>query len=158
MMHCNDQLYLPGDNGIGIVLIHGISSGCAQMIPLGKMLNDYGYSVHCVNIAGHGTYPQELLRTSFEAGKREFKEECGATADSYFSLGEVYPSPGYCGEIIHLYGAAGLHFGQQHLDEGEYLDVVRMPLDEAVRRVMTGEIKDAKTAIAILKLKERINP
>ena len=66
MMHCNDQLYLPGDNGIGIVLIHGISSGCAQMIPLGKMLNDYGYSVHCVNIAGHGTYPQELLRTSFE--------------------------------------------------------------------------------------------
>ena len=94
----------------------------------------------------------------FEAGKREFKEECGATADSYFSLGEVYPSPGYCGEIIHLYGAAGLRFGQQHLDEGEYLDVVRMPLDEAVRRVMTGEIKDAKTAIAILKLKERINP
>ena len=80
----------------------------------------------------------------FEAGKREFKEECGATADNYFSLGEVYPSPGYCGEIIHLYGAAGLHFGQQHLDEGEYLDVVRMPLDEAVRRVMTGEIKDAK--------------
>lgn len=68
----------------------------------------------------------------------------------------MYPSPGYCGEIIHLYGAAGLHFGQQHLDEGEYLDVVRMPLDEAVRRVMTGEIKDAKTAIAILKLKERI--
>ena len=66
MMHCNDQLYLPGDNGIGIVLIHGISSGCAQMIPLGKMLNDYLYSVHCVNIAGHGTYPQELLRTSFE--------------------------------------------------------------------------------------------
>lgn len=47
----------------------------------------------------------------FEAGKREFKEECGATADSYFSLGEVYPSPGYCGEIIHLYGAAGCTLG-----------------------------------------------
>ena len=38
MMHCNDQLYLPGDNGIGIVLIHGISSGWAKMIPLGKMI------------------------------------------------------------------------------------------------------------------------
>lgn len=36
------------------------------MVPLGKMLTDYGYSVHCVNIAGHGTYPQELLRTSYE--------------------------------------------------------------------------------------------
>ncbi len=66
MMHTNDQLLLYGDNGIGIVLIHGVTSGCAQMVPLGKMLNDYGYSVHCVNIAGHGTYPQELLRTSFE--------------------------------------------------------------------------------------------
>ena len=95
----------------------------------------------------------------FEAGKRELRKRNAALRrDSYFSLGEVYPSPGYCGEIIHLYGAAGLRFGQQHLDEGEYLDVVRMPLDEAVRRVMTGEIKDPKTAIAILKLKERINP
>ena len=37
----------------------------------------------------------------FEAGKREFKEECGAVADEYFSLGEIYPSPGYTNEIIH---------------------------------------------------------
>ncbi len=66
MMRTNDQQLFYGDNGTGIVLIHGVTSGCAQMIPLGKMLNDYGYSVHCVNIAGHGTYPQELLRTSWE--------------------------------------------------------------------------------------------
>ena len=66
MMHTNDQRLFYGDNGIGIVLLHGITSGCAQMIPLARMLNDYGYSVHCVNVAGHGTYPQELLRTSWE--------------------------------------------------------------------------------------------
>lgn len=66
MMHTNDQKLFYGDNGVGIVLIHGVTSGCAQMIPLARMLNDYGYSVHCVNIAGHGTYPQELLRTSWE--------------------------------------------------------------------------------------------
>ena len=66
MIHTNDQQLFHGDNGIGIVLIHGVTSGCAQMIPLGKILNDYGYTVHCVNIAGHGTYPQELLRTSWE--------------------------------------------------------------------------------------------
>ncbi len=66
MMHTNDQQLFYGDNGIGIVLIHGVTSGCAQMIPLARMLNDYGYSVHCVNVAGHGTYPQELLRTSWE--------------------------------------------------------------------------------------------
>lgn len=66
MIYTNDQRLFEGDNGIGIVLLHGVTSGCAQMIPLARMLNDYGYSVHCVNIAGHGTYPQELLRTSWE--------------------------------------------------------------------------------------------
>ncbi len=65
-MHVNDQKLFYGDNGIGIVLIHGVTSGSAQMLSFAQMLNDYGYSVHCVNIAGHGTYPQELLRTSWE--------------------------------------------------------------------------------------------
>lgn len=66
MIYTNDQTLFQGDNGIGIVLLHGVTSGCAQMIPLARTLNDYGYTVHCVNIAGHGTYPQELLRTSWE--------------------------------------------------------------------------------------------
>lgn len=66
MLYTNDQKLFCGDNGIGIVLMHGVTSGSAQMIPLGRMLNDYGYTVRCVNIAGHGTYPQELLRTSWE--------------------------------------------------------------------------------------------
>lgn len=65
-MHTNNQLFMEGSNGKAILLMHGISSGCAQMIPLGKMLNDYGYSVHCVNIAGHGTYPGDLLHTSYK--------------------------------------------------------------------------------------------
>ena len=66
MMNTNNQLFLEGYNGEAILLLHGISSGCAQMIPLGRMLNDYGYAVHCVNVAGHGTYPEDLLHTSFE--------------------------------------------------------------------------------------------
>ena len=45
------------------------------------------------------------------AGMRELKEETGATAAHYESLGQLYPSPGYCGEIIHLYLATGLSFG-----------------------------------------------
>mgnify|MGYP000458953029 CR=1 FL=1 len=45
----------------------------------------------------------------FLAGKRELKEETGATARSYISLGNLYPSPGYCGEIIHMYLAKRTH-------------------------------------------------
>ena len=47
----------------------------------------------------------------FEAGKRELKEETGATAKKYMDLGKLYPTPGYCGEIIHMYLATELEFG-----------------------------------------------
>lgn len=89
-----------------------------------------------------------------EAGIREFSEECGATAESFEPLGEIYPTPGYCGEIIRLFYATGLTFGKQNLDDDEYLDVVKMPFGECVSKIMNGEIKDAKTIIGILKLKE----
>lgn len=88
------------------------------------------------------------------AGIREFKEECGAEAEIFESLGEIYPTPGYCGEIIRLFYAEGLTLGEQSLDEDEFLDVTKMPLDECVNRIMSGEIKDAKTIVAIFKLKE----
>lgn len=89
-----------------------------------------------------------------EAAIREFSEECGASAEIFESLGEIYPTPGYCGEIIRIFYAAKLSYGEQHLDEDEYLDVIKMPFDECVRRIMSGEIKDAKTITGILKLKE----
>ena len=57
----------------------------------------------------------------FDTGKRELKEETGATAEHYMDLGKFYPTPGYCGEIIHLYLAWGLSFGDQRLDEDEFL-------------------------------------
>lgn len=87
-----------------------------------------------------------------EAGKRELREETGASAERYVSLGKLYPSPGYCGEIIHLYLAAGLQFGEMHPDEDEFLEAERIPLDEAVRRVLANEIPDAKTQTAVLKV------
>lgn len=87
-----------------------------------------------------------------EAGKREFSEECGAEARNFFSLGKLYPSPGYCGEIIHMFAATGITYKTQHLDEGEFLEVIKLPFDEAVQMVMDGSITDAKSIAAILKL------
>ncbi|MBQ1988342.1 MAG: NUDIX hydrolase [Clostridia bacterium] len=89
----------------------------------------------------------------FECGKRELKEETGADASNFIPLGELYPSPGYCGEIIWLYAASGLTFGEQHTDEDEFLEVEKIPLEKAVEMIMNGEIKDAKTQAAVLKLK-----
>lgn len=88
-----------------------------------------------------------------ECGKRELKEETGATAENFFSLGTLYPTPGYCGEIIWMYGATGITFGDTNPDEDEFVEVEKIPLEKAVEMILSGEIKDAKTQAAILKLK-----
>lgn len=88
-----------------------------------------------------------------EGGKRELKEEIGATAKEYTFLGELYPSPGYCGEIIYLYLARGLEFSSQNLDEGEFLNVEKMSLTHLVEMIMNNEIGDSKTIAATLKAK-----
>ena len=93
----------------------------------------------------------------FEAGKREFKEETGGVAEEYISLGEIYPSPGYTNEIIRLYAAKNITFEEQNLDDDEFLQVCQISFDELIRRIMSGEIKDAKTIAAAFKLKELIN-
>ena len=56
-------------------------------------------------------------------GKRELKEEVGAEGYSFISLGQVYPSPGYTQEIIHLYACKIKNIGNQQLDQGEFLNV-----------------------------------
>lgn len=88
-----------------------------------------------------------------ECGIRELSEETGAEADKFTFLGELYPTPGYCGEIIYLFAATGLTFGEMHTDEDEFLNVKRMSFSKALEDVMNGEIKDSKTQVAILKAK-----
>ena len=86
------------------------------------------------------------------AGMRELQEETGATAATFTSLGKLYPTPGYCGEIIHLYLAEGLTFGECNPDDDEFLEAERIPLDEAVKSVLNGELPDAKTQVLVLKV------
>lgn len=91
-----------------------------------------------------------------ECGKRELEEETGYTAEKYTDLGKLYPTPAYVDEVIYMYYAENLSKTHQHLDEDEFLSVERVPFDDAVKMVMNGEIRDAKTQVAILKLKELI--
>ncbi len=92
-----------------------------------------------------------------QCGIRELEEETGLTADKFISLGDFYPSPGYAREKLYIYLALGLHQGEMHLDEGEFLTVEKMQIDDAVSAVMNNEICDAKTIIGILKAKEYLN-
>lgn len=91
------------------------------------------------------------------AARRELKEETGYECDKITSLGIMHGSPAILDEAIHLYLATGLRHGKATPDEGEFLDVNHLPLSELADMVMRGEITDAKTQIAVLKVYFNIN-
>ena len=77
--------------------------------------------------------------------KRELAEETGFSAATWEKLGEIVPVPGYSNERIHLYLASDLDAGAQALDEGEWLEVHRVAVSDALEMIRTGEIQDGKT-------------
>ena len=87
------------------------------------------------------------------AAIRELGEETGLEAGQLIYLGHLVSSPGFCDERLHLYLARDLVQKQQHLDEDEFLNVVTMPFDQLLARVMDGSVIDAKTVAAVLKTK-----
>ena len=87
------------------------------------------------------------------AARRELSEETGLTADRLIPLGRNYATPGYCGEILHVYLAQGLHHGAAHLDDGEFLNVEKHSLDELCALALSDGLPDVKTAVAVLKTK-----
>ena len=87
-----------------------------------------------------------------EAALRELREETGATCDKLTYLGPLYTTPALIDEVIHMYMAEGLTFGETDLDEDEFLNIELIPLDALYAMVMDGTIRDAKTQIAVLKV------
>ena len=92
-----------------------------------------------------------------ECGKRELEEETGLCARKYTYMGKMLPTPGFCGEILHMYLAQELYEGKINRDEDEFMEIVRVPLDELVDKVLSGEIIDGKTALALMKANEMKN-
>lgn len=87
-----------------------------------------------------------------DAAKRELKEETGAVAEKYTSLGALDTTPALVNEKIHLYLAEGITIGERKLDPDEFIEVELIPLTTLIDMVMNDEIQDAKTQIAILKV------
>lgn len=80
---------------------------------------------------------------------RELEEEVGYRAASFELLSSIFTAPGFADEVIHVYQATGLTKGQQQLDRDEVLDVIEMPLREAIAKIEDGTIRDAKTIIGL---------
>ncbi len=88
--------------------------------------------------------------TPEETALREVEEEIGVRADKIVKLTEFYVSPGFLTEKMFVFLASGLTASKQQLDEDEILSVVRFSFDEALEKIETGEIEDAKTMIGLI--------
>ena len=85
-----------------------------------------------------------------DCAKRELEEETGLRAANWRRLSHVITTPGFCTEQISIYLATELSQHEAHADQDEFLRLQKMPLDEAVNRVMAGEFRDAKTCLGRL--------
>ncbi|MFP5263283.1 MAG: NUDIX hydrolase [Blastocatellia bacterium] len=104
-----------------------------------------------------GRYSLEIAAGRIEPGHtpeqtaaRELEEELGYRASLFRKLSEFQVAPGYTEERIHVYLASGLEKSAQNLDDDEEVEVVRMSFADALSRVRSGEIDDAKSIIALL--------
>ena len=93
---------------------------------------------------------REKGEEAIETAERELKEETGYTASNIKLLTKFYASVGYSEEIIYIYLCTGLTPGETQFDDNEALDIIEYDLDELYEMVVSGEIEDAKTIIAIL--------
>ena len=108
-------------------------------------------------------YPYKKVVTEIPAGKlerdedpfnavqRELREEIGAAAGRWDALGYLMPTVGYTDEMLYLYLARDLDFGETELDEDEFLESFRLPFDEALAMALDGRINDAKTLAALFR-------
>jgi len=88
-----------------------------------------------------------------ETAKRELLEETGYVAAQWTRLGVIHTAIGYTDEAIELYLAKDLTKRAAKLDAGEFLEVLRVPFEEAIAMVRHGRITDSKTVIGLLWLK-----
>ena len=80
---------------------------------------------------------------------RELEEEIGYRAATFSLLSSIFTAPGFADEVIHVYKATGLTQGRQQLDRDEVLDVIEMPLADAISKIEDGTIRDAKTIVGL---------
>lgn len=90
-----------------------------------------------------------------DAARRELAEETGYTAGTMERLGSFFSAPGFVTEYLHLYLATDLHESRLPADDDEDIEVVRLPVGEAIARAIRGELEDAKTLVGLLALAAR---
>lgn len=151
-----DEIYLPDGREAFREYCRHIGAVC--VVPVtdeGEVIcvRQYRYPVADVMLeipAGKLDYKTE---NPDEAVLRELREETGATCNKLTFMGKYYSSPAILDECIYMYMAEGLDFGDTDFDDDEFIEAVKIPIDELVGKIMRGEIPDGKTQAAVMRAK-----
>lgn len=82
--------------------------------------------------------------------RRELEEEAGQRAGRLERLGEIWTTPGFTDERIHLFAAFDLEPVAQRLEDDEVIELLQVGFDRALEMIWSGEVRDAKSAMALL--------
>lgn len=155
-----DEIELPdGKPGVREVIRH---LGAVCVVPLTEnneviCVRQYRYPIGRVMLEIPAGKLDSKEEDPYEAAMRELREETGATCEKLTFLGVYYPSPAILDECIRMYMAKDLSFGDTDPDEDEFIDTVKIPLDELCEKIACGEVQDGKTQAAVLKAAYLLN-
>jgi len=148
---CRDSVRLPdGKLSVREYVTHPGAVAVLALLDNGKLIMErqYRYPARQEFIelpAGKIDHGEDILVT----GQRELLEETGYTAREWVHLTTTWPCIGYADERIEYFLARGLTLQQRNLDEGEFLEVFELSLEEAIDWIRQGKINDSKTIVGI---------
>lgn len=92
-----------------------------------------------------------------ETAQRELLEEAGLKADSWQSMGEIFSTPGFCNEVLHLYLAINLDQLTAQPETFEFIEIHWLSLNDAYNHAIDGYFTDAKTIIGICRTHHQLS-
>lgn len=137
----------------------------AMILPIGRnsdngkwdayMGREFQYAINRVGLEGVGG-GREKDEPMLVTAQRELEEELGITAKTWTDLGTISPITGIINTTQYLFLAQDLTFGNHRQESTENISLAKLPLEEAINKVMSGEIYDAQTSILLLKAQEHL--
>ncbi len=152
-----DDVMLPdGKDGKRVVVKH---IGAAAVLPITDnrevlLVRQYRYAAGVDSLELPAGKKDDADEDGVRCAKRELEEETGHTAETFEKITEIYSAIGFSDERIEIYVAQDASPLDRNVsgDDEEYVEVVRMPLEEAINLAKSGGIKDAKTVVALLSI------
>lgn len=154
-----DEVELPnGHKSVREWIEHPGASSVIPLLPDNQIIlvKQYRYPVGQVTLEVPAGKLDAKGEDPLICAERELSEETGYTAGKIWKLTTIATTVGFSNELIHLYAATDLTKGEQHPDDDEFINVVKIPLTAALQLVETGKIVDAKSIISILLLAKLI--